>query len=119
LEYILACTSTYPTKPEEVNLAHITTLKKDYPNFKIGFSNHYSGHDACVGAVALGAQCVEFHATKDRTMYGSDQAASIENYNALLNGIRNMEKMVGDGQKIIYESEKPIEKKLRKINNLS
>jgi len=118
VEYILACTSTYPTAPEEVNLKHITTLKEKYPQTKIGFSNHYNGHDACVGAVALGAECVEFHITKDRTMYGSDQVASIENYCALLDGVRNMENMLGDGVKKVYETELPIAKKLRAVSDI-
>ena len=118
VKYVLACTSTYPTVAEEVNLRHINTLKVNYPEYKIGFSNHYSGHDACIGAVALGAECVEFHITKDRSMYGSDQTASIESSTELVTGIRKMEKMRGDGKKIIYESELPIEAKLRKVNDL-
>jgi N-acetylneuraminate synthase len=117
LEYILCCTSTYPTQKEEVNLAHITKLKKQYPKYKIGFSNHYNGHDACIGAVALGAECIEFHITKDRTMYGSDQPASIQNVMDLVNGVKNMETMLSDGKKIVYESEKPIADKLRKENS--
>ena len=118
VKYILACTSTYPTKPEEVNLRHIETLKKEYPQVSVGFSNHYNGLDACTSAVALGAECIEFHITADRTMYGSDQVASIENANALVESIRNVEKMVGDGKKVVYPSEVPIAKKLRKVNNL-
>lgn len=118
VEMILACTSTYPTKAEEVNLKYINTLKGLYPHLKVGFSNHYSGALACHGAVAIGAEVLEFHITKDRTMYGSDQAASIENIEALMEGVKVMEKMVGDGNKIIYEDEKPILDKLRKINNL-
>ena len=118
VEYVLACTSTYPTKSEEVNLTNITTLKKQYPDIKIGFSNHYNGHDACIGAVALGAECIEFHITKDRTMYGSDQPASIENTDDLVSGIRNMEIMLGDGLKTVYDSEVPIAQKLRKTNNI-
>jgi len=118
VEYVLACTSTYPTKSEEVNLRHILTLANNYPNVKVGFSNHYNGHDACVGAVALGAECIEFHITKDRTMYGSDQAASIEKYTSLLRAIRNMEIMLDDGIKKVYDSELPIEKKLRQVNNI-
>jgi len=117
VEYVLACTSTYPTVPEEVNLRHITTMKEEYPNLKIGFSNHYSGQDACIGSIALGAECVEFHITKDRTMYGSDQSASIEKFTDLVVGMRNMEKMLGDGTKRIYPSEVPIAKKLRQNNN--
>tara|TARA_Y100000361_G_scaffold153852_1_gene176927 strand:+ start:2793 stop:3623 length:831 start_codon:yes stop_codon:yes gene_type:complete len=118
VKYLLACTSTYPTKKEEINLKHITILKEKYPHLKIGFSNHYSGLDACVGATALESECIEFHITKDRSMYGSDQPASIENVKGMVEAIRNMEIMVGDGNKVVYEDEKPIISKLRKINNL-
>ena len=117
LKYILCCTSTYPTAPNEVNLNHITTLKNKFPKHRIGFSNHYNGHDACVGATALGADCIEFHVTLNRTMYGSDQAASIENIQTLVKAIRGMSIMKGDGNKQIYENEKPIINKLRKINS--
>ena len=101
-----------------MNLRHITTLKKLYPSIKIGFSNHYSGLDACIGATALGSECIEFHVTHDRTDYGSDQPASIENVNGMVEGIRMMEKMLGDGVKVVYETEKPIAAKLRKVNNV-
>mgnify|MGYP003121766492 CR=1 FL=1 len=117
VEYVLACTSTYPTKLEEINLRHIDTLKNKYPNLKIGFSNHYSGLAACVGATALGAECLEFHITKDRTMYGSDQIASIESVSELLVNIRKMELMLGDGIKKVYDSEVPIANKLRKVSD--
>ena len=123
VEYVLACTSTYPTRPEEVNLQYISTLKAlkltngDAP-IKIGFSNHYSGLDACVGAAALGAQCIEFHITMDRTMYGSDQPASIEDAGGLVSAIRSMEIMLGDGEKKVFDSEKPIAAKLRKVNDV-
>lgn len=115
---ILACTSTYPTKANEINLNYIKTLKEKYPNLKVGFSNHYSGALACHGAVVSGAEVIEFHITKDRTMYGSDQAASIENVDALVSGIRNLELMMGDGKKIVYEDEKPIANKLRKNHTI-
>jgi len=114
VEYVLACTSTYPTYINQLNLKHICTLKEKFPDSKVGFSNHYSGHDACVGAVALGAECVEFHITHDRTDYGSDQAASIENSGQLIDGIRKMQIMLGDGIKKVYDTELPIAKKLRK-----
>lgn len=115
LEYILACTSTYPTTIEELNLRYIQTLQQKYSEYKIGFSNHYSGFDACIGSVALGAECIEFHITNDRTAYGSDQSASIENSSVLVDGIFAMEKMIGDGVKRVYDSELPIMKKLRKV----
>lgn len=116
-EYLLACTSTYPTKEEEINLKYITTLKEKYPYLSIGFSNHYSGLVACIGATALGAECLEFHITKDRAMYGSDQIASIESVGELMTSVNKIQKMLGDGEKVVYDSEKPIIDKLRKIEN--
>jgi len=118
VEYVLSCTSTYPTKDEEINLNYIRTLKEKYPQYKIGFSNHASGMIPCFGAVALGSECIEFHITKDRTMYGSDQSASIENVGDFMSGIRKMEIVLGDGIKKVYDSEKSIAKKLRKINDI-
>jgi len=122
VEYVLACTSTYPTKAEEVNLNYITTLKDKLQGGDtwtgVGFSNHYNGLDACVGAAALGADCIEFHITMDRAMYGSDQPASIENIDDLVEGVRQMELMVGDGIKKVYDTEKPIAEKLRKVNDI-
>jgi len=117
VEIILACTSTYPTKADEVNLRHIQTLKSEYPDIKVGFSNHYNGLDACVGATALGASCIEFHITNDRTSYGSDQSASIENADLLVTAIRSMELILGDGVKRVYESEASIANKLRKVDD--
>ena len=117
VEYILACTSTYPTVAEEINLKYVLTLQSLYPDIKIGFSNHYNGLDACVGAITFGAECVEFHITKDRTMYGSDQPASIQHSDDLVDSIRKMELMVGDGIKKVYDSEVPIAAKLRKVND--
>ena len=114
VEIVLACTSTYPTKIEELNLLHVQTLTQKYPSVTVGFSNHYSGHDACVVATALGAECIEFHITHDRTAYGSDQAASIENAKSLCEAIRNVVIMKGDGVKKVYDSEIPIAEKLRK-----
>jgi len=118
IKYVLACTSTYPTKTEELNLRYINTLQNMYPSIKVGFSNHYSGHDACIIATALGAECIEFHITKDRAMYGSDQSASIENAKELVDGINKVNMMIGDGVKKVYSSELPIAKKLRKVNSL-
>ena len=118
VEYILACTSTYPTKAEEINLRYVKTLKELYPDTKVGFSNHYNGLDACVGSIVFGAECVEFHITKDRTMYGSDQPASIQDADNLVDSIRKMELMVGDGVKKVYDSEVPIAGKLRKVNDI-
>jgi len=115
LKYILACTSTYPSSIDEVNLKYINTLKDTYPNIKAGFSNHYSGFDASLGAAALGSECIEFHITDSRTQFGTDQASSIENSKELVRQINIVSRMLGDGVKVVYDSEIPIMNKLRKV----
>ena len=114
---LLHCNSAYPAPNEDLNLNCIKMLKDRY-NCEVGYSGHEFGLSTTIASVCLGATIIERHITLDRTMYGSDQAASIENYFALLTGIRNMQLMIGDGEKKIYESEFPIAKKLRKVNDL-
>jgi N-acetylneuraminate synthase len=113
---IMHCTSTYPSKPEELNLNCIIDFKKRYKWTKVGFSNHNPGIIFIPIAVALGAEIVEFHITLDRASEGSDQAASIESEGVfrLVKHIRNTEKALGNGEKCIYESELSIIKKLRR-----
>lgn len=116
IEYLLHCTSTYPSKAEELNLSYIPVLKKKYPYFKIGFSDHSSQIIFIPVSVAFGAEMVEFHITLDRAMYGSDQAASIgvQGMFAISNYVSLVEKAVGDGAKVVYDSELPIISKLRR-----
>lgn len=113
---ILHCTSTYPSKPEELNLTTIKTLIDRY-GLPTGYSGHEVGLVTTVAAVALGAQVVERHITLDRATWGSDQAASVEpaGMQRLVNYIRAVEQALGDGQKRVYESELPILQKLRRV----
>jgi N-acetylneuraminate synthase len=77
------------------------------------------GLQISIAAVALGACIVERHITLDRTMWGSDQAASVEpwGFMRLVRDIRVIEQAVGDGIKKVYDSELPLIKRLRKISN--
>ncbi|OGI23616.1 MAG: N-acetylneuraminate synthase [Candidatus Melainabacteria bacterium RIFOXYA12_FULL_32_12] len=112
------CTSTYPTDSDEINLSVITDYRKNY-DFSIGFSGHERGITPSIIAVALGAVSIERHVTLDRTMWGSDQAASLEPEGLfrLVRDIRQVPALMGDGCKVVYDSEKPIIKKLRRVNN--
>ncbi|MBN2421607.1 N-acetylneuraminate synthase family protein [Candidatus Woesearchaeota archaeon] len=116
---ILHCTSTYPTKLEELNLNVIKTFRK-YFNCPIGYSGHETGIMPSVVALALGACVVERHITLDRSMYGSDQAASLEKKGMeyITREAEFLSLYLGDGNKKIFESEKPIIKKLRRVDNL-
>jgi len=115
---ILHCTSTYPSKPEELNLRGIQTLKEKYPSIPIGYSGHEVGLSTTVAAVVLGACVIERHITLDRSMWGSDQAASVEpqGFKRIVRDIRTIEEAMGDGIVKIYESEMPIISKLRRVS---
>lgn len=108
-------TSTYPCPPAELNLRMIKTLSGMFP-CPIGYSGHEVGLIPTVVAVALGASLVERHITLDRSMWGTDQAASVEpvGMNRLVHYIRVIEESLGDGVKQIYESELPVMKRLRR-----
>lgn len=112
------CTSTYPTNSEEANLMAIKEFENKY-TFPIGYSGHERGITPSILAVAFGAVSVERHVTLDRTMWGSDHAASLEppGLHKLVREIRQVPKLMGNGKKVVYESEKPIIKKLRKVFN--
>lgn len=114
---IMHSTSTYPCPLEELNLRMVQTLMKEYPGVPIGYSGHETGLAPTQAAVALGAALVERHITLDRAMWGSDQAASVEigGFMKLVSNIRDIEKALGDGVKKVYDSEKPIREKLRRV----
>ncbi len=111
-------TSAYPCAPEELNLRMVETLRKQYA-CPIGYSGHEVGLVPSAVAVALGACMVERHITLDRSMWGSDQAASVEpgGFERLVKYVRVTEVSLGDGVKKVYDSEIPSMKKLRRVNN--
>ena len=115
---VLHCTSTYPCKVEELNLKGIITLKEKFPEIPIGYSGHEVGLSTSLAAACLGACVIERHITLDRAMWGSDQAASIEpqGFMRLVRDIRTVEAAMGDGHIKIYDSEKPIISKLRRVS---
>ena len=109
--------SAYPMNPKEANLKIIQTLQKKF-KCDVGYSGHETGsYLICVAAVVLGATSIERHITLDRAMYGSDQAASLEAPGLLrmVKDIRDLDDILGDGKKRIWDSEKPAMKKLREI----
>jgi N-acetylneuraminate synthase len=106
--------STYPMRDEDANLNLIKTLRDRY-KCNIGYSGHESGLAISYAAAALGISSLERHVTLDRTMYGSDQAASIEpnGMQNLIGAIKKIEAAMGDGVKSLTEIEKPVAEKLR------
>lgn len=94
---ILHCVSQYPTHPKNLNLNTITYLKKHYPQYKIGLSDHTIGISAPVAAIAMGASIIEKHITIDRRMKGTDQAGSLgpDGVNRMIRDIRITEMAMG------------------------
>jgi N-acetylneuraminate synthase len=113
---MLHATSTYPLPPEEANIRMITTLQGRYPGLPIGYSGHERGLQISVAAVALGAVAVERHITLDRTMWGSDHAASLEpqGFEHLVRDIRIVGEAMGDGVKRVFPGELAPQAKLRR-----
>ena len=106
--------STYPMKDEDANLNMIKTLRKKF-NCNVGYSGHEVGLAVSYAAAALGATSLERHITLDRSMYGSDQSASVEpaGFKQLVGAIRKIELAMGDGIKKTIEAEAPIAENLR------
>ena len=111
---IMHTVSTYPMKNEDANLLMINTLRERY-KCKVGYSGHENGRVVTVGAAALGATSIERHITLDRTLYGSDQSASLEmdGFRLTINYVRIIEKALGTGEKIILDEEFKIREKLK------
>ena len=109
--------SAYPMAIEEANLRVIQTLREKF-KCSVGYSGHEAGaYLVCVAAVVFGATSIERHITLDRTMYGSDQAASLEPQGLfrMVKDVRALDLILGDGKKRIWDSELPAMKKLREI----
>jgi len=122
IEYILSCVSTYPTRPKEMNMLKIRTLKNLFGansfnyKYKIGFSNHSPSLQFVFMGYFMGAEMIEYHITLDRSLYGSDQSSSIE-FGGMLkinDWIKDYEIAYGDSVICCIDSELPIRKKLRK-----
>ncbi|MBN2575422.1 MAG: N-acetylneuraminate synthase family protein [Deltaproteobacteria bacterium] len=112
---LLHCVSTYPANYDELNLRVIATLRRRY-SVPVGYSGHETGLPSSVAAVTVGACMVERHITLDRSMWGSDQAASLapNGLIRLVRDIRLVEMAMGDGVKRVFEREKPMIARLRR-----
>lgn len=112
---LVHCNSVYPMKNQDANLEMINTLKKRY-GCRVGYSGHETGRIVSFAAAVMGASSIERHITLDTTMYGSDQAASlqVEEFAKLTKDIRAIPVIMGSGEKILTKAEQEVKKKLRK-----
>ena len=112
---LLHCNSSYPAPIKDLNLKCITTLKERF-NCEVGYSGHEFGLTTTIASICLGATIIERHITLDRTMWGTDQMCSVEPQGLikLVRGIKELNSALGDGVKVVTDTEIPIRKKLRK-----
>ena len=106
--------STYPMKDTDANLNHIKTLREKF-DCNVGYSGHEVGLAVSYAAAALEITSLERHITLDRSMYGSDQSASVEpsGFSQLVGVVKKIELAMGDGIKKTIEEEAPIAENLR------
>jgi N-acetylneuraminate synthase len=111
---LMHCVGAYPCPDDCVNLRRIETLRQRY-GVGVGYSGHETGLAISLAAVGMGISSIERHITLDRTMYGSDQAASLEpnGLRNLVASIRKIEQAMGSGRLEMNPIEAPIAKKLR------
>lgn len=104
---VLHCNTEYPTPMQDVNLNAMLEIKNEF-NVAVGYSDHTEGIEVPIAAVALGATVIEKHFTLDKHMEGPDHKASLEpsELRAMVKAIRNVEQALGDGHKVISESER-------------
>lgn len=104
---LLHCNTEYPTPMQDVNLRAMQQMKEWF-GLKVGYSDHTTGIEVPIAAVALGAEIIEKHFTLDKTLPGPDHKASLEpqELKAMVSAIRNIEQALGDGEKRVSESER-------------
>lgn len=97
---VMHCTSAYPAPDNTLNLLAMQSMARDL-NIAMGYSDHSSGIEAPLAAVALGAKVIEKHLTLDRHLPGPDHSASLEpdEFSRMVQGIRRVSAMLGDGVK--------------------
>ncbi len=111
---LMHCNSSYPAKLDELNLRMIPKLRDRY-QCVIGYSGHEYGLDSTTIAVSMGARVIERHITLDHSMWGTDHSSSVEiqGMDKLCKQIASVAKVLGNGEKTLYESEKAVRAKLR------
>jgi len=116
---LLHCNSSYPCPDEDLNMLMIPELRSIF-HCKVGYSGHSPGITDAVIAAVLGATSIEKHVTLDRTIYGTDQPASLEIHGLIkvVEYIRYIEKALGDGVKKITELENKVRQKLWRIEDV-
>ena len=117
---LLQCTTQYPTPYEDIHLAAMDTLRREF-GVAVGLSDHSEGVEVALAAVALGAVIIEKHFTLDKSLPGPDHKASVLPHELaqMIRGIRRVEQAIGSPEKRVLEGERPNEVAARKSLHLT
>lgn len=107
---ILHCVLSYPTDPNNANLRIIETLKKTFPDIKVGFSDHVAPDDTMMTlstAYLMGAEVIEKHFTLDKTLPGNDHyhAGNPDDFEKAISNFRWIDKVLGKPEKTVLDCE--------------
>ena len=107
---LLHCVLSYPTAPENANLRVIETLKKVFPDMKVGFSDHVAPDETMMtlaAAYLLGAEVIEKHFTLDKSLPGNDHyhAGNPEDFKKAIANFRWIDSVLGNPEKTVLECE--------------
>ena len=113
---ILHCVSVYPASSEIINLRNITMLKRLFPDYVIGYSDHTIGSEVAAASVALGAGLIEKHFTLDNKKMGMDNNMATEppEMKALVEACRSVYEALGSEERILLQGEKEQQLKMRR-----
>jgi N,N'-diacetyllegionaminate synthase len=113
---IMQCTTAYPTELHDVNLLAMNDIKKNFPNYNLGFSDHTSSYEVAIAAVGIGATVIEKHITINKNMKGPDHSSSLnfDQFTEFVKKIRNVEVALGFTFKKILSIEKKTSALVRK-----
>ena len=113
---LLHCVSIYPTKDEIINLNNIIGLRKRFPGFPIGFSDHTLGITSSIGAVVLGAGVIEKHFTLSKKAVGMDVKMAMEpnEFTELVQNCQTVYKALGSEDRVVFPEEYEQRKNMRR-----
>lgn len=113
---LLHCISIYPPEISTIRLNNILGLRKEFPNYPVGLSDHSIGSEMATAAVAIGAAMIEKHFTLDRTKIGMDNQMATEpgEMEQLVRNCQNVHIALGDTERVVLPAEMEQRKKMRR-----
>ena len=116
---LLQCVLSYPTEPQNANLQAIETLKRNFPNLKVGYSDHVAPDEnmmTLAAAYMLGAEVIEKHFTLDKTLPGNDHyhAGDPDDFKKAIANFRWIDMVLGCGEKTVFDCETVSRKEARR-----